>query len=683
MNEALFEAVLCGVGSGVTIWKLEDANDPSQLRLTFANPSACRFFGVESAAAVGRLIGEIEHVAVRGMRAEVIARVARTGVAASMAVAPDSDRKSASMAKARLLPLPDRCVGLVVESAADPQRNEDDARRLTMFLDSIVENIPAMVFVKDADELRMQLFNRGAERLTGRKREDVLGRNPHEVGLPPEQAAFFEQKDREVLQKGVLVDIPEEPVQTRTGERRWLHTKKIPILDEAGRATYLLGISLDITERKHASEALKAAHEELERRVAERTADLMEANRALQHQIEERQRAEEALAKAEAQLRQAQKMEAIGRLAGGVAHDFNNLLSVIIGCSAVLTANGVTGHVAEGINEIRKAGERAAELTRQLLAFSRQQVRAPTILDLNDVITGMNGMLCRVIGEDIELETVQASDLAAIHADGSQVEQVIMNLVINARDAMPEGGRLRIETANVVIDEEAARHHVGLTPGRHVMLAVVDSGVGIDPAVQDAIFEPFFTTKEQGKGTGLGLATVFGIVKQNGGGVFVESQPGKGAAFRSYFPSRNEPAPVAHVAPAGPADQAFSGSETILLVEDHDQVRALVSSILKDVGYRVFEAACPGDALKLEAEVDQTIDLLITDVVMPQMNGRRLADRLRARRPDLEVLFMSGYSDHLVDRDGVLESGIHFLPKPIGPADLARAVRTVLDARKH
>src|SRR5882672_2033616 len=269
MNEAVLRAVLYGIGSGITIWKLEDANDPSHLRLTFANAPACRFFGVGSAA-VGRRIGEIERLAVRGFRADVIAQVARTGVAASMAVAPDSDGRSASTAKARCLPLPDGYACVVVESPGDPQRSEDDARRLTMFLDSIVENIPAMVFVKDADELRMQLFNRGAERLTGRKREDVLGRNPHEVGLPPEQAAFFEQKDREVLQKGVLVDIPEEPVQTRTGERRWLHTKKIPILDEEGRATYLLGISLDITERKLASEALKAAHEDLERRVVER-----------------------------------------------------------------------------------------------------------------------------------------------------------------------------------------------------------------------------------------------------------------------------------------------------------------------------------------------------------------------------------------------------------------------------
>jgi PAS domain S-box-containing protein len=563
-------------------------------------------------------------------------------------------------------------------AAAGPSGAEEDAARLTAFLDSIVENLPAMIFVKDAEHLRYQLFNRGAERLTGRKREDVLGHNAVETGLPPEMADFFEQKDREVLRSGRLLDVPEEPVQTRTGERRWLHTKKIPIIGANGQPQYLLGISEDITERRLAAEALVRAREELEQRVAERTADLVAANSALREQIAERQRTQSALERAESQLRQAQKLEAVGRLAGGVAHDFNNLLSVIVGSAAMLSAGGgLDAKVAQELEEIRRAGERAADLTRQLLAFSRQQVRAPTVLDLNDVIAGMDRMLRRMIGEDVELVTVRGPDLDPIQADAGQIEQVVMNLVVNARDAMPEGGQVRLETANVLIDEAFARAHVGLTPGPHVLLVVTDTGMGIEPAILDKIFEPFFTTKEPGRGTGLGLPTVFGIIKQSGGGVFVESRPGAGCTFRLYFP-RTEQAP-ARAAPT-PAAAARGGCETILLVEDDDQVRGLVTRILRKEGYQVIEARRPSEALRLEAELVPALDLVLTDLVMPEMNGRQLAERLRARRPQARVLYMSGYTDHLLDRDGVLEAGLHFLPKPITPAALREAVRAVLDA---
>ncbi|HVR63343.1 MAG TPA: ATP-binding protein, partial [Polyangia bacterium] len=374
---------------------------------------------------------------------------------------------------------------------------------------------------------------------------------------------------------------------------------------------------------------------------------------------------------------------AIGRLAGGIAHDFNNLLSVIISSTVMLSADQLEERTAREVDEIRQAGERAADLTRQLLAFSRQQVRAPKVLDLNDAIVRMDGMLRRMIGEDIDLGTALAPGLDAVRADACQIEQVIMNLVVNARDAMPDGGRLQIETANVDVDEPFARAHLGLTPGRHVMLAVMDSGPGIDPAIQDKIFEPFFTTKEHGKGTGLGLATVFGIVRQSGGGVFVESRPGQGATFRCYFPYTDAVPvrPVTQPAPPSGGGGGGNGGETVLLVEDDAQVRRVVGRILRQEGYDVVEAGLPSEALRMEAHLPRSPHLIITDLVMPEMNGRQLADRLRSLHPSAEVLYMSGYTDHLLERDGILEDGLHFLPKPIIPAVLIEAVHAVLRGR--
>jgi PAS domain S-box-containing protein len=674
------EAVLRGLGSGVAVWQLEDRTNACRLKLLFANAAASCWFGVELGGGAGQLIGDLDPRALRQGLHEVLARVVTTGVAEPIA-SHSGASPEAKDRPARAVPLPEGCVAIVIEPAAADRHAKEEAQRLNTFLDSIVENIPAMVFVKDAEGLRYQLYNRGAERLTGRRRQDVLGKSAGETGLPAEQAAFFEQKDREVLARGELLDIPEEPVQTGTGEPRWLHTKKIPIPGPDGRPRYLLGISLDITDAKHTSLALERAREELERRVAERTSDLVQANAALRQQVAERQRAQDALESVEAQLRQAQKMEAVGRLAGGVAHDFNNLLSVIVGSASMLADGGeLSPQAAQEVEEIRRAGERAAELTRQLLAFSRQQTRAPTALSLNTVLARMDRMLRRVIGEDIELRTVQAADLDMIEADAGQIEQVIMNLVVNARDAMPSGGRLGLETANVDVDQTFARTHVGLHVGPHVMLAVSDTGVGIDRQTQEKIFEPFFTTKEPGKGTGLGLPTVFGIIKQSGGGIFVDSCVGEGTTFRIYFP-RGDGRP-AHPAAAA-ADRASGGSETVLLVEDEEQVRHLVSRILRRSGYAVLEAARPKDALELAGRIEQPIHLLITDVVMPQLNGRQLAERVRTLRPDLEILFMSGYSDHLLERDGVLERGLHFLPKPITPAALTQAVRAILDARRR
>lgn len=381
----------------------------------------------------------------------------------------------------------------------------------------------------------------------------------------------------------------------------------------------------------------------------------------------------------EEQLRQAQKMEAVGRLAGGVAHDFNNLLNLIIGYAALLLESIAPGDpMRNRVQEIDKAGQRAASLTRQLLAFSRKQVLEPKVLNPNTIVEEVDKMLRRLIGEDIDLVTVLSPFLGRVKADPSQIEQVIMNLAVNARDAMPRGGKLVIETANVYLDEAYAHKHAGLQPGPYVMLAVRDMGSGMNPETVSHIFEPFFTTKEKGKGTGLGLAMVYGVVTQSGGHVAVESKPGKGSNFKVYLP-RVESLVAAE--PQHPAE-ALKGSETILLVEDEEPVRRLACEILQASGYTILEASGGLDALQVCETYGSEIHLMVTDVVMPGMSGRELADELSSVRPEMKVLYVSGYTEDSIGQYGVLEEGVNFLQKPFRPSDLARKAREVLDASK-
>jgi two-component system cell cycle sensor histidine kinase/response regulator CckA len=382
----------------------------------------------------------------------------------------------------------------------------------------------------------------------------------------------------------------------------------------------------------------------------------------------------------EAQLRQASKMDAIGQLAAGVAHDFNNLLSVIIGYSDLLIAEVKQGDpMRADLDEIRGAGLKAEELTRQLLTFSRRQVLQLQPVDLTEVVAGMERMLGRLLGAGVELTASGASGLALVMVDPGQVEQVIMNLAVNARDAMPAGGRITIETEDVVLDEAYATEHIGVKAGPHVMLAVTDTGTGMDKAMQARIFEPFFTTKPPGVGTGLGLATVFGIVQQSGGTICVQSEVGKGTRFEAYFPSaaRGTVAPLPVIVPE---PRALRGSETILLVEDEEGVRTLARTILRKYGYHVLEAQSPGDAMLLCEQHDGTIHLLLTDVVMPRMSGRQLAERLVRIRPAMKVLYMSGYTDDVIMREGIQQSRIAFIHKPITPEALARKLRTVFES---
>ena len=380
----------------------------------------------------------------------------------------------------------------------------------------------------------------------------------------------------------------------------------------------------------------------------------------------------------EEQFRQAQKMEAVGRLAGGIAHDFNNLLTAIIGYSDLLLGTLKEPRLRAEVGEIRHAGKRAASLTNQLLAFSRRQILQPTVLDLNEIVINLEKMLRRLIGEDIELVTINKSELSCIKADISQLEQIVMNLAVNARDAMPEGGKLTIEIANVDLEESYSISHPEVKPGPYVLLAVSDTGHGMDAKTQSQVFEPFFTTKELGKGTGLGLSTVYGIVKQSGGHIWIYSEKGYGATFKIYLPRVNE---VVNPAETDlPASRSLTGSETIMLVEDDDLVRKLSTSVLEGYGYTVLAAEDGRQALEFLEPLATTIDLVITDVVMPGMGGAQMVSKLRAIRPNIKILYVSGYTAEASILHGVLEEGVEFLPKPFTPEGLAAKVRNILDS---
>jgi two-component system, cell cycle sensor histidine kinase and response regulator CckA len=379
----------------------------------------------------------------------------------------------------------------------------------------------------------------------------------------------------------------------------------------------------------------------------------------------------------EEQLRQAQRLEAVGRLAGGVAHDFNNLLTVISGYAEALLEGRDRAHEPE-LDQIAAAAERATILTRQLLAFSRRQVLRPRVLQLNDIVAGLTPMLSRLIGEDVELAATLAPSLNTVLADPNQLEQVLVNLAVNARDAMPEGGLLRIQTANVVLDEEYVAQHAEAVVGPHVMLSVSDTGIGMDDETLSHVFEPFFTTKPVGVGTGLGLATVYGIVKQSGGSMWVYSEPGQGTTFKALLPRADSPATVE--AARAPTPVAAKGTETILLAEDEESLKRLTARILENHGYEVIAADTATEAVAIAARNGRTIHLLLTDLVMPELSGTALAERVCELVPDVRVLFMSGYADDVVTRNGSLTPGSAFLEKPFSANDLATKVRETLDA---
>jgi len=437
----------------------------------------------------------------------------------------------------------------------------------------------------------------------------------------------------------------------------------------------------DMTEARKREDELREARDNLEQRVAERTADLVAKKEELEKLITERKRAEEQRRKLEAQLYRAKKMEGIGTLAGGVAHDFNNLLTTILGYAELaLMQLGQGDPLYEHIIQIKNAGQKGASLTRQLLAFSRKEARRPELLDLNQAVAELEKILRRLIREDIELVINPEAGLGPVYMDPSQMDQIIMNLVVNARDAMPEGGTLTIETANVELDRAYFREH-GIEesePGSYVMLAVTDTGIGMDEETQSKIFDPFFTTKPRGTGTGLGLATVYGIVKQNRGYIWAYSEPGQGTTMKVYLPRAGE---VLEPGRGGDMEVGggLTGAETILVVEDNDQVLDMIVKILDRYGYRTLPARDGAEAVRVARDFEGEIHLLLTDVIMPGLSGKEVAERLRSERPDMKVLFMSGYTENIIMQKGILSGDIHYIQKPFSFEGLVRKVREAID----
>lgn len=516
------------------------------------------------------------------------------------------------------------------DTALQDAHNELENRVVerTSFLNALIENSPLAILVLDPDQ-KVQLYNPAFEQLFLCSRQEDIGKPvaalfPNEKALPEVSAAH-----------GTTSEKTRVSLITRRKRKDGSHVDvelHLVPLTVQGRVLGSLGIYQDVTER----------------RVLEQ------------------------------QLRMAQKMEAVGRLSGGIAHDFNNLLGVILGYIQVIKRNLEPGNSSyEYAEEIEKASRRAVSLTRQLLAFSRQQVLEPVVLILNTLVVDMQKMLPRLIGEDIDLNLNLEPGLGQVKADPGQLEQVLMNLAVNARDAMPDGGKLTIQTAHAEIDAAFVREHPGAVPGRYVTLAVTDTGTGMDPETQAQIFEPFFTTKGRDKGTGLGLATVYGVVKQSNGYITVESEKGKGSLFTIYLPrvEQNAMAP----AKSSPEPLNFRGSETILLVEDAEPLRKLTKLFLEENGYRVVTAADGTEAQQVAAQISGPIDLLLTDVVMPGINGRLLAERLAPSHPAMKILYISGYTDSFIAGHGVLEPGVHFLRKPFTEEVLMRKVRELLD----
>ncbi|MEO6603263.1 MAG: PAS domain S-box protein, partial [Polyangiaceae bacterium] len=607
--------------------------DVQTFDLLAANAAAARLYGYGHDELLGMTILDLRIETERAGVAQTLAALGEgDGIGLVQHLRKDGSRFFAEYTSRTLL-FEGRRARFTVISDVTARHEADEMRAL---LAAIVLSSNDAIVSKQLDGT-ITSWNPAAERLFGYSAAEAVGQ-PITLLVPPDRRA----EERALLARVASGESIEQYATIRLRKDGTLVDVAIslaPILDASGKVIGASKTGRDLSAQHDAARALKNTED---------------------------------------QLRQAQKMEAVGRLAGGIAHDFNNLLTVILSYSdLILSALKPLDPLATDISEVRTAALRAAELTRQLLVFSRQQVITPKVLDLNEVVGSMDRMLTRILGEDIELVSAPTAGLGRVLADRNNIEQVIMNLVVNARDAMPTGGKLTIETGNVELDAEYTREHPGAAPGPHVMLAVSDTGIGMDKATQARVFEPFFTTKEVGRGTGLGLSTVFGIAQQSGGSVWVYSEPGKGTTFKIYLPCVD--AAIDAVSPEFAAS-ALRGSETILLVEDQEQVRAVAKAILTRNGYHVLVAQHAAEARDLCRLHAEPIALLLTDVVMPQMSGAELAKQLLRKRPELKVLYMSGYTDDSVVRHGILESEMAFLQKPFTPETLTRKVREVLNA---
>ena len=523
-----------------------------------------------------------------------------------------------------------------MKDRTEQKRAEEALQRERDFANSLVETAQTIVLVLDMDG-RIVRFNRFARELTGYTEEEVLGRSWLEMFIPPGEQAHIGKVFGGVASGSEARGV-ENPILAKDGREilvRWFNSL---ITDPQHRPANVLSIGHDITEIRQRDE----------------------------------------------QLRQAAKMEAMGRLVGGIAHDFNNMLAVVQGYSDLLLQSlPPDSPELEDVRQIRNAAARAAELTRQLLAFGRKQIVRPHVLDLNRLVANMTAMLRSSLGERVRVRIVPEEAIWPIKADPAQIEEVVLNLALNAGDAMDGGGELDVETANVRLVGPINHEHGRVPPAEYVVLTVRDSGEGMSPEVRRRLFEPFFTTKAPGKGSGMGLATCYGIVTQSGGHILADSRPGKGSSFRVYLPRTDEPLPPPETSPPEEeaAEELPGGQETIMVVEDMPDVRQIVVRVLRQCGYAVLEAADARQALPLGEHYEGDIDLLLTDVVMPDMGGEDLAERLSGVRPRMKVLFVSGYAGPVSGRKGALRGGENVLAKPFTPAQLASAVRDVLDAR--
>jgi two-component system, cell cycle sensor histidine kinase and response regulator CckA len=536
----------------------------------------------------------------------------------------------------------------------------------------LVENSLGLMCIHDIYGVLLTI-NPAAAQSLGYRVEECCGRNIREL-LAPSVQHLFDDYLRRIRTNSIDSGIMR--LQAKDGaERLWLYRNVL--YEEPGSPIRVLGHAQDVTERIRAERGLKQsqadlarARDELELRVAERTVELQQTNERLRSEVEQRQKIEEELLR-------TRKLEAIGRLAGGLAHDFNNLMTIVVGyCESMRSELAGKPLLLKQVNAIHKAAEQANSLTRQLLAFSRRQKPQAGLLSLNDVLHDMADMLHRLLTDDIEVAMVADPTLGLFHADRGQIEQVILNLVINAADAMPQGGKLVIATTNVRSDEGCDQGPSPWVAGSFVRLTVSDSGIGMPPEIKARIFDPFFTTKEQGKGTGLGLATVYGIVQQAAGHISVESEPGQGTTFHISFP-RCENIFEGSVQ-AETSFQWTRGSETVLVVDDQDDVRNLLCEVLRKNGYSVLSASNGREALRLVREHAEPIDLIITDMVMPQMGGRELAEALRELQSHTKILYMSGYAERAEDLAELLSHGHAFIEKPFTPEALLRKIRDVL-----
>jgi PAS domain S-box-containing protein len=520
----------------------------------------------------------------------------------------------------------------VAERTRELQQTNDALRASQQMLEGIINAIPVRVFWKDRNLVYLGcnvIFARDAGFADPK---DIIGKDDHQMAWR-DQAERYRGDDRQVIESGCSKLLIEEPQTTPEGNTITLLSSKMPLLDSKGGISGLLGTYMDITERK----------------------------------------------RLEAQVFQSQKMETVGKLAGGIAHEFNSILTAIIGQSELLLGDLPPGSALAGnATEISKAASRAATLTRQLLAYGRKQFLQPETLDLNRVITSMEGMLNHLMGDDVDLRIIPTPGLRAVRADTGQIEQVVMNLAINARQAMPNGGKLTLETANVSFDQESVDRNPELKPGDYVMLAITDTGAGMSQEVKARAFEPFFSTKGAGQGTGLGLSTCYGIIKQSGGHISVYSEPARGATFKVYLPQVEQPtkSPIRRLDPP----DLPRGTETILLVEDDPALREMAATLLRRLGYTILAAANGIEALSLKRQRDiGHIDLLFTDVVMPHMSGKELSERVRALYPRTRILFTSAYTENAIIHQGVLNKGVALLQKPFTPSALAHKLREVLD----